>query len=127
MGETGPVKWLTRGLPTSIGLDRLAHFIPTEDADAVRAIKDAGALVFGKNNLVEMSYGLTGHNERYGQVKNPRAHGSRHGRVIKRFRRIRGRRDSARLLGWRYSRIDPCARVALWCRRVQADHRTLAA
>jgi Asp-tRNA(Asn)/Glu-tRNA(Gln) amidotransferase A subunit family amidase len=65
--------YLTAGLPTSIGLDRLAHFIPTEDADAVRAIKNAGALVFGKNNLVEMSYGLTGHNERYGQVKNPRA------------------------------------------------------
>lgn len=65
--------YLTAGLPTSLGLDSLAHFIPREDADAVRAIKDAGALVFGKNNLVEMSYGLTGHNERYGQVKNPRA------------------------------------------------------
>jgi indoleacetamide hydrolase len=65
--------YLTAGLPTSLGLDSLAHFIPQEDADAVRAIKDAGALVFGKNNLVEMSYGLTGHNERYGQVKNPHA------------------------------------------------------
>ena len=66
--------YLTKGLPTSLGLDSLAQFIPREDADAVRAIKDAGALVFGKNNLVEMSYGLTGHNERYGQVKNPHAH-----------------------------------------------------
>ncbi|BCQ24061.1 indoleacetamide hydrolase [Caballeronia sp. NK8] len=66
--------YLTKGLRTSIGLDQLARFIPTEDADAVRAIKDAGALILGKNNLVEMSYGLTGHNERYGQVKNPRAH-----------------------------------------------------
>ncbi|MGM4998233.1 amidase family protein [Tardiphaga sp. 538_B7_N1_4] len=65
--------YLTKGLPTSLGLGNLAHFIPQEDADAVRAIKDAGALVFGKNNLVEMSYGLTGHNERYGQVKNPHA------------------------------------------------------
>jgi mandelamide amidase len=65
--------YLTAGLPTSLGLDRLAHFIPQEDADAVRAIKGAGAIVFGKNNLVEMSYGLTGHNERYGQVKNPHA------------------------------------------------------
>ena len=65
--------YLTAGLPTSLGLDSLAHFIPSEDADAVRAIKDAGGLVFGKNNLVEMSYGLTGHNERYGQVKNPHA------------------------------------------------------
>ena len=65
--------YLTAGLVTSIGIERLAHFVPTEDADAVRAVKDAGALVFGKNNLVEMSYGLTGHNERFGQVKNPRA------------------------------------------------------
>ncbi|MGX9432435.1 MULTISPECIES: amidase family protein [Bradyrhizobium] len=63
--------YLTKGLPTSLGLDGLAHFVPREDADAVRAIKGAGALVFGKNNLVEMSYGLTGHNARYGQVKNP--------------------------------------------------------
>ena len=65
--------YLTTGLPTSLGLDGLAHFVPREDADAVRAIKSAGALVFGKNNLVEMSYGLTGHNARYGQVKNPHA------------------------------------------------------
>ncbi|SDF00170.1 indole-3-acetamide amidohydrolase [Bradyrhizobium brasilense] len=67
--------YLTKGLPTSLGLEGLAQFVPQEDADAVRAIKDAGALVFGKNNLVEMSYGLTGHNARYGQVKNPHARG----------------------------------------------------
>ncbi|MBR0915456.1 amidase family protein [Bradyrhizobium japonicum] len=65
--------YLTKGLPTSLGIEGLARFMPREDADAVRAIKSAGALVFGKNNLVEMSYGLTGHNARYGQVKNPRA------------------------------------------------------
>jgi mandelamide amidase len=65
--------YLTKELPTSLGLDGLAHFVPREDAAAVRAIKGAGALVFGKNNLVEMSYGLTGHNARYGQVKNPHA------------------------------------------------------
>jgi mandelamide amidase len=65
--------YLTKGLPTSLGVEGLARFVPREDADAVRAIKSAGALVFGKNNLVEMSYGLTGHNARYGQVKNPHA------------------------------------------------------
>ncbi|MET4175151.1 Asp-tRNA(Asn)/Glu-tRNA(Gln) amidotransferase A subunit family amidase [Bradyrhizobium sp. LA6.1] len=65
--------YLTKGLPTSLGVEGLAHFVPREDADAVRAIKGAGALVFGKNNLVELSYGLTGHNARYGQVKNPHA------------------------------------------------------
>ncbi|MEJ7935724.1 amidase family protein [Sphingobium sp. AN558] len=63
--------YLTKGLPTSLGLEPLARFIPREDADAVRAIKEAGALVLGKNNLVEMSFGLTGHNAGYGQVKNP--------------------------------------------------------
>lgn len=65
--------YLTKGLPTSLGIEGLAHFVPREDADAVRAIKSAGALVFGKNNLVEMSYGLTGDNARFGQVKNPHA------------------------------------------------------
>ena len=65
--------YLTKGLPTSLGLDSLAHFVPQEDAGVVRAIKDAGAMILGKNNLVEMSYGLTGHNARYGQVKNPNA------------------------------------------------------
>ncbi len=65
--------YLTKGLPTSLGLGMLAHFIPQEDASAVRAIRNAGAVILGKNNLVEMSYGLTGHNASYGQVKNPHA------------------------------------------------------
>lgn len=63
--------YLTRGLRTTFGVEILEGFTPTEDADVVTAIKDAGAIVFGKNNLVEMSYGLTGDNSRYGQVKNP--------------------------------------------------------
>lgn len=65
--------YLTKGLATSLGLKVLADFVPAEDADAVRAIKDAGALVFGKNNLVEMSFGLTGNNAHFGQVVNPHA------------------------------------------------------
>ena len=36
--------YLTKGLPTSLGLDSLAYFVPREDADAVRAIKGAGVL-----------------------------------------------------------------------------------
>src|SRR6201999_4521514 len=61
--------YLTKGLPTSLGLDGLAHFVPQEDADAVRSIKGAGALVFGKNNLVEMSYGFTRHAGGYRPVE----------------------------------------------------------
>jgi indoleacetamide hydrolase len=66
--------YLTRGLRTTIGMGTLDKFMPTEDANTVRAIKDAGGIVFGKNNLVEMSYGLTGDNAGYGQVKNPYGH-----------------------------------------------------
>lgn len=63
--------YLTKGLTTTFGTSVLATFTPTRDAAAVAAVKDAGAIVFGKNNLVEMSYGLTGLNDHHGQVKNP--------------------------------------------------------
>ena len=63
--------YLTKGLTTTFGTAVLAEFKPTRDAVAVAQVKDAGAIVFGKNNLVEMSYGLTGLNEHHGQVKNP--------------------------------------------------------
>ena len=63
--------YLTKGLTTTVGTAVLATFTPTRDAAAVAAVKAAGGIVFGKNNLVEMSYGLTGFNEHHGQAKNP--------------------------------------------------------
>jgi Asp-tRNA(Asn)/Glu-tRNA(Gln) amidotransferase A subunit family amidase len=72
--------YLTRGLTTTFGTAVLNDFKPTRDADVVAAVKGAGAIVLGKNNLVEMSYGLTGLNDHHGQVRNPfkRAHCDRH-------------------------------------------------
>ncbi|WP_144156486.1 amidase family protein [Paraburkholderia sp. BCC1885] len=67
--------YATRGLRTTIGTAALRNFVPVEDAEIVGAIRVAGGIVFGKNNLVEMSYGLTGNNGNYGQVKNPYNHG----------------------------------------------------
>jgi Asp-tRNA(Asn)/Glu-tRNA(Gln) amidotransferase A subunit family amidase len=61
----------TCDLPTSLGTSVLAAFRPQQDAAVVKAMRAAGAIIFGKNNLVEMSYGLTGLNVHYGQVKNP--------------------------------------------------------
>jgi Asp-tRNA(Asn)/Glu-tRNA(Gln) amidotransferase A subunit family amidase len=61
----------TFDMPTSIGTQVLAGFKPGKDAAVVAAVRVAGAILFGKNNLVEMSYGLTGVNEHYGQAKNP--------------------------------------------------------
>lgn len=63
--------YLTEGLRSTIGLSTLGHFVPEHDADSVQAIRDGGGIIFGKNNLVEMSFGLTGHNEAFGQARNP--------------------------------------------------------
>jgi len=63
--------YLTKGLRTTLGVATLDDFVPDADAEVVAALKDAGGVVFGKNNLVEMSFGLTGKNHRYGQVRNP--------------------------------------------------------
>ena len=61
----------TRGIATSLGTKVLAGFRPEHDASIIATMKAAGAIVFGKNNLVEMSYGLTGANAHFGQAKNP--------------------------------------------------------
>ena len=65
--------YLTSGLRTTLGVGTLDSFIPKTNAEVVTAITDAGAILFGKNNLVEMSYGLTGANGAFGQVRNPNA------------------------------------------------------
>jgi Asp-tRNA(Asn)/Glu-tRNA(Gln) amidotransferase A subunit family amidase len=61
----------TRDMATSVGTRLLAGFRPQQDAAIISPIKTAGAILFGKNNLVEMSYGLTGANAHYGQARNP--------------------------------------------------------
>ncbi|BDG05045.1 amidase family protein [Anaeromyxobacter oryzae] len=63
--------YLTKGLTTTLGTSVLAHFEPMRDAVAVSMLREAGAIIFGKNNLEEMSYGLTGLNAHHGQAKNP--------------------------------------------------------
>lgn len=61
----------TREIPTSVGTKVLAGFRPQHNAEIIAPLKAAGAILFGKNNLVEMSYGLTGVNAHYGQARNP--------------------------------------------------------
>src|SRR6202023_2784347 len=44
---------------------------PKEDAPIVRALVDAGAIVLGKTNLHELSFGWTSNNLAFGAVHNP--------------------------------------------------------
>jgi len=63
--------YITKDLPTSFGTAVASGYRSATDAHVVKAMREGGCLVFGKNNLVEMSYGLTGLNGHYGQARNP--------------------------------------------------------
>ena len=61
----------TRQLPTTAGVAALRNFQPKEDAPLVRILRDSGAIVLGKTNMHELSWGYTSNNVAYGAVRNP--------------------------------------------------------
>jgi mandelamide amidase len=61
----------TRDYPTSGGTAALKNFHPQEDAPLVAALRAAGAIVLGKTNLHELSFGWTSNNLAFGAVHNP--------------------------------------------------------
>jgi Asp-tRNA(Asn)/Glu-tRNA(Gln) amidotransferase A subunit family amidase len=61
----------TKDYPTTGGTPALRHFRPGEDALLVKALRAGGAIVLGKTNLHELSYGWTSNNLAFGAVHNP--------------------------------------------------------
>jgi len=60
------------GVPTTAASAVFENHVPTEDAEVVRRLKAAGAVIVGKNNLHECAYGGSGVISRFGPAKNPR-------------------------------------------------------
>ena len=61
----------TKDLPTSGGTLALKDFRPKADAPVVRTLLESGAIVLGKNNLHELSWGWSSNNLAFGPVRNP--------------------------------------------------------
>jgi indoleacetamide hydrolase len=61
----------TADYPTTAGTPGLRDFRPADDAPIVKSLRAGGALVLGKTNLHELSYGWTSNNLAFGAVHNP--------------------------------------------------------
>ncbi len=61
----------TAGIRTTAASAVFKDRIPAEDAEVVRRLKDAGAVLLGKNNLHEFAYGGSSMISYYGEVRNP--------------------------------------------------------
>ncbi len=61
----------TKALPTSNGTRALKDFQPKEDAAILKPLFAQGAILMGKTNIHELSYGHTTNNLAFGPTRNP--------------------------------------------------------
>ena len=59
-----------RGVRTTGG-SKVINYVPDQDAAVVEALEAAGAVLMGKLNMHELSYGITSSNPHFGAVRNP--------------------------------------------------------
>ncbi len=59
------------GTPTTAASEILRHNVPSRDAEAVRRLRSAGAIVLGKLNTHEFAYGARTTSPRFGPARNP--------------------------------------------------------
>jgi aspartyl-tRNA(Asn)/glutamyl-tRNA(Gln) amidotransferase subunit A len=65
----------TAGIRTTAASAVFADRIPERDADVVRRLKEAGAIVLGKLNMDEFAYSFTSETSHFGPTHNPWKHG----------------------------------------------------
>jgi aspartyl-tRNA(Asn)/glutamyl-tRNA(Gln) amidotransferase subunit A len=61
----------TAGVKTTCASALFAERVPTEDAAVVRRLRDAGAVLIGKQNMQEFAWGGTSASSYFGAVHNP--------------------------------------------------------
>jgi amidase len=61
----------TAGIRTTFGSPLFKDYVPTEDAEAVRRLKTAGAIVLAKTNTPEFAAGANTFNDLFGVTRNP--------------------------------------------------------
>ena len=61
----------TQGVRTTAGSKVLADYLPEEDAEVVRKLRNAGAVILGKLNMHEIALGVTNVNPHFGACHNP--------------------------------------------------------
>jgi Asp-tRNA(Asn)/Glu-tRNA(Gln) amidotransferase A subunit family amidase len=77
--QPGPLRGMTitvkdnievAGLPITGGTPTLREFIATDDAEAIRLLREAGVIILGKANMHELAIGITSNNAAFGAVGN---------------------------------------------------------
>ena len=61
----------TAGVRTTAAFEKFVNRVPARDAEAVAALKAAGAIVVGKTNMHRLGTGTTGLESHFGAVRNP--------------------------------------------------------
>ncbi len=61
----------TAGIRTTFGSPLFKDYVPTEDAEAVRRLKSAGAIILAKTNTPEFAAGANTFNDVFGVTRNP--------------------------------------------------------